>query len=139
MIIIKVNTNLSKCIFDTREEAIAAKDKLEEVILKLGHATFADLINICGYEGFYKDTKRGWKSMFEFKIDKCDHGYKLILPKYNWFDKNVNKPTVKICKNCKYYGKSMAEIPCSGCTNNFTNDFNNCWEPKEATECLSTL
>lgn len=69
----------SNVIFEAREDAENALNKMEEIIYKYAFVTVADLYEIVNIDSDYSDSKYGWVSVKNAKIMRCRSGYYIHL------------------------------------------------------------
>lgn len=67
-------------IFQERGEAEAVLDSLCQLINDYGHATVADLDDLIGNIGIFKNNQRGWTELKDVQIKQIIHGYIIELP-----------------------------------------------------------
>ena len=67
-------------IFQERGEAEAVLDSLCKIINDYGFATVADLDELIGNIGTFKNNQRGWTELKDVQIKKIIHGYIIELP-----------------------------------------------------------
>lgn len=75
-------------IYETRGEAEAVLDNLEDAIKKYHAASIADLYDISGVSNNdrYTDNKYGWTSLRFAEVERTRDGYRLRLPKVQPLD-----------------------------------------------------
>ena len=71
-------------IIETRKEAEDVLSHINDIFEAYGSVSVADLYDLCGLTGSYKDNKIGWKdpdSIAKMCIVRTRQGYQLKLPK----------------------------------------------------------
>lgn len=74
--------DFNKVIFKTKEEAVAAKRKLEDIIMDKGYATLTEYCRIVNKRPEFTYNSVGWTSMEDARIATDDRGkWRLFLPR----------------------------------------------------------
>lgn len=80
-------TNTRIGAFLSRHEASRVLHCAEQIIEVYGYVSLADMLDLCGKNPSYKDSKIGWTAdaMENSEIKKiADNAYAITMPKYNW-------------------------------------------------------
>lgn len=84
----------SDIVFKTKHEAEEVVRKLNELIEKHEHASFADFKDICGVPSTIEDRKIVWNRNTTFTVYSIAEGYTIFLPLsgvYDEVDEKVNE------------------------------------------------
>lgn len=73
--------NYNDIVFDTRHDAVAALDKMHEMIDEYGQVTINDLYDMVEITGNYNDCKYGWTNIDGSRVEPTRDGWVLVLPK----------------------------------------------------------
>ena len=72
--------------FSSHQKVIEILHNAKKIIETYGYISLADMLDLCGKDTIYKDTKIGWtESAFKnAKIQIVYEGYAIQMPEYNW-------------------------------------------------------
>lgn len=68
-------------ILQTRGEADAVLNEMDNIIRKYGFVKVADLYDLVGLTGSYTDNNYGWTSLKDASIRRVNDGFLLVLPR----------------------------------------------------------
>ena len=68
-------------IFESRGEAQAVREQMEDMIKRYGVVTVADMYDMAALDHPYTSNKYGWMNISNAYVDRCGGGYIIKLPK----------------------------------------------------------
>ena len=77
--------------FSSHPKVIEILHNAKKIIEAYGYISLADMLDLCGKDTIYKDSKIGWtESAFKnAKIQRVYEGYAIQMPEYNWRENDV--------------------------------------------------
>ena len=76
--------------FLSSHEAAKVLHYAKQIIQVYGYVSLADMLDLCGKNPAYKDSKIGWtEAAFKnAKIEMLDEGYAIRMPEFDWCENN---------------------------------------------------
>lgn len=77
--------------FSSRQAVNEILHNAKRIIKTYGYVSLADMLDLCGKDTVYKDSKIGWtESAFKnAKIQIAYEGYAIQMPEYDWRENDV--------------------------------------------------